>query len=261
MADQTGAFIWYELLTTDAARASAFYKDIVGWTIETEPSGPMGYRMISAADGPVAGMMPLTDAMQAGGASPVWLAYLSVAEVDAAVAAIEGDGGKVLLPAFDIPGIGRTAMVADPQGAPYYVMTPIPPEGGGSSTSFSPTLAGRCSWNELATSDPQAAIDFYTGHHGWQASGSMPMGEMGDYLFVTHGGVPIGAVMPQRPGGSGASWMFYFRVDDVAAAAGRITQGGGTVHNGPHEVPGGDHVVIASDPAGAMFGLVGKQGG
>lgn len=258
MADQTGNFIWYELLTTDAACAKAFYDDVIGWNIEPQPSGPMDYRMIAAPDGLVGGLMPLTDEMQAGGARPTWLTYLNVADVDASVAAIVDDGGQVMLPAFDIPGTGRAAMVADPQGAPFYIMAPIPPEGGGESSSFSPTMAGRCAWNELATSDQHGAIDFYTRHFGWRTSGSMPMGEMGDYVFLSHGDVPIGAAMQRQPDGPPTSWIFYFRVGDVAAAAERVTRGGGTVHHGPAEVPGDELVIVAGDPMGAMFGLVGK---
>src|SRR5438874_3779071 len=123
-----GDFIWYELITPDPVGAKAFYDAVVGWTIEPQPSGDMDYRMIGRADGGMAGgVMRLTDEMASHGARPIWLGYINVDDVDSRVASIEHAGGKVLLPAFDIPNIGRIAMVADPQGAPFYVMKPIPP--------------------------------------------------------------------------------------------------------------------------------------
>jgi len=83
------------------------------------------------------------------------------------------------------------------------------------------------------------------------------MGEMGIYQFVDHGGKTVGAIMPKMPGGP-AMWGYYFRVPSIPAAIDRIGQAGGTVIHGPHEVPGGDHIVVGIDPQGAMFHLVGK---
>ena len=125
-----GSFVWYELLTPDPVAAKTFYDAVVGWTIEPQPSGEMDYRMIGRADGGNAGgVMRLTEEMQSHGARPTWLGYVAADDVDAAVASIEQAGGKTLLPAFDIPNVGRIAMVTDPQGAPLYVMQPTPPAG------------------------------------------------------------------------------------------------------------------------------------
>ena len=67
-------------------------------------------------------------------------------------------------------------MVADPQGAPIYVMKPTPPpdRAGERSTAFSRTAVGHCGWNELATPDPDKAFGFYTGQFGWTDGGSIP---------------------------------------------------------------------------------------
>ncbi len=125
-------FIWYELMTNDPAGAAAFYGAVVGWTIAADrdpAAGDVDYRMIGRSDGGNAGgMLALNADMLAGGARPIWIGYLHVADVDAAVAAIKADGGAVQMPAMDIP-VGRIAMVTDPQGAPFYVMAPKPPEG------------------------------------------------------------------------------------------------------------------------------------
>ena len=103
-------FIWYELMTPDPKGAAAFYGAVVGWSIAAEPdpaAGDMDYRMIGRSDGGNAGgVLALTADMLAGGARPVWLGYLHVDDVDAAVAAITADGGAVQMPAMDLP-VGR----------------------------------------------------------------------------------------------------------------------------------------------------------
>ncbi|WP_240913922.1 VOC family protein [Sphingomonas sp. HDW15A] len=100
---------------------------------------------------------------------------------------------------------------------------------------------------------------FYAKHFGWSQAGSMPMGEMGDYKFLQHDGVSIGGVMPKPPQMSRAAWTFYVGVDDIDRAAAAITEGGGQIISGPHEIPGGEISIDAFDPAGAHFGLVGPR--
>jgi len=131
MANPAGSFIWYELMTPDPAGSKRFYDAVVaGWTIEAQPSGDMDYRMITRSDGGNSGgVLRLTEEMQGHGARPCWLGYLGVPDVDAAVARVEEDGGRTLMPGHDIRGVGRIAMVTDPDGAPFYLMTPTAPAG------------------------------------------------------------------------------------------------------------------------------------
>jgi predicted enzyme related to lactoylglutathione lyase len=256
-----GAFIWYELMTTDPEAAKAFYDAVVGWTISEGSPEYGGYRMIGRSDGGFAGgVLPLTEEMQQHGARPTWLGYVNVDHVDDAVAAIERAGGKALMPPFDIPNVGRIAMVADPQGAPFYIMKPIPPTGQDKQASdvFSPTEQQRVGWNELNTSDPAAARQFYGGQFGWVSDDFMDMGEMGQYRFIDHHGVRLGAlcgVMQGQP----PKWRYYLRVPSIAAAKSTAEAKGGTIHMGPHQVPTGDYIIIGSDPQGAEFALVGGQ--
>jgi predicted enzyme related to lactoylglutathione lyase len=205
--------------------------------------------------GGVGGLLPLSADMVAHGARPTWIGYIGVDDVDATVAAVTADGGQVQMPAFDMPGVGRMAMVSDPQGAPFYLMRGA---SDGVSNAFSPTQTGHCGWNELHPSRQSEAFDFYRRHFGWADGGVMPMGPMGDYRFLNQGETMIGAVMPDRPGVH-PHWKFYFRVPDVDAAMARIRAGGGTVTQEPNQVPGGDYAMSATDPAGVEFGLVGGR--
>jgi predicted enzyme related to lactoylglutathione lyase len=255
-----GDFIWYELMTTDADGAKAFYDAVVGWSFGEGAEEYQGYRMINTPDGGFAGgVMPLTSEMQQHGARPTWLGYLNVSDVDDKVASIEAAGGRALMGPMDIPNVGRIAMAADPQGAPFYVMKPIPTEGREDepSTVFSPTDQGRCAWNELSTSDPVAARRFYGEQFGWTTDNFMPMGEHGEYRFIDHQGLTLGAIAGSMPG-QPSHWRFYFRVPSVGEAKSTVEAKGGKIAMGPMEVPGGDHIVIGFDPQGAEFALVGK---
>lgn len=266
MGNPAGSFIWYELMTTDPNAASAFYGSVVGWKIggpsAPEMSGGQDYRMIERSDGGLAGgVFKLTDEMCKGGAQPCWMPYLYVTDVDAKVTAIETEGGKVQMPAVDLP-VGRIAMIADPQGVPIYLMTPNPPPGQEDADSdvFSPTEPQRVTWNELTSPDQKGSMAFYSKHFDFEFSESMPLGEMGDYWFIGHHGQTLGAIMQRQNEEQPAMWLPYIRVPSIIAADAAVKANGGSVMMDPMEVPGGDWIIIAADPQGAGFGLAGAKG-
>ena len=253
-----GDFIWYELMTADAEAAAAFYGPVIGWTTALMPGGmERQYRLWQMAGAPVGGLLEMVECKPGGPMPPNWAGYVGVDDVDASVAAILADGGKQFVPPTDIPGVGRFAYVTDPQGVPFYVMRGAIDQ---PSDAFSQSAIGHCNWNELAAPDPQAALEFWGKHFGWTKSGAMPMGDDGDYTFVDHAGRTIGAVL-KTLNGRPPSFLYYFGVPDIDAAHGAIKDGGGTVAYGPAEIPGGSHIVVATDPQGAWFGLVGPRPG
>jgi predicted enzyme related to lactoylglutathione lyase len=251
MANRHGSFIWYELLTGDIAAAGRFYADVLGWQVGAFEGEAAGYQVFSHGRDGVGGMMLAPE-----GVRPCWLGYIAVDDVDAALASITLAGGTLQMPARDLPGVGRIAMVTDPQGAPFYLMRGASDE---ASTSFDQEAAGHCAWNELATSDLDAAVAFYARQFGWTRGEKLPMGGMGGYQLMQLGDRAIGAMMAGA-GDRPPMWSFYFRVPAIGAAAQRARDGGGAILHGPAEVPGGDHIVIGTDPQGALFALVGKPG-
>jgi uncharacterized protein len=256
-----GAFIWYELMTTDADGAKAFYDAVVGWNIGEASPEFQGYRMIGRSDGKFGGgVLPLTEKMQQHGARPMWLGYINVADVDAKVAAIEAAGGKTLMK-HDIPNVGRIAMVADPSGAPFYIMKPIPPANDPNAQSdvFSPDQAQHVRWNELSSADQDGATDFYTRQFAWSQGDEMDMGEMGKYRMIKANSVTIGAIMRKPPQLPVSMWTYYIGVDNIDRAVEALTAGGGQILHGPMEIPGGEYALNAMDPQGALFGLVGPR--
>lgn len=254
MSNTDGTYIWYELLTTDPDAAADFYTKIVGWTVrDAGMGGGMDYRLLAAPDADVGGLMTLPQGapMAAG-----WLGYVGVSDVDAKTRQVTELGGAVHMPPHDIPGVGRFSMVADPQGVVFYLMRGDSEQ---PSTAFKPAAEGHCAWNELISADHKAALDFYIKLAGWEKGDAMPMGEMGDYRFINHGGEMIGAAMDRPKDGPPARWNYYFRVNGIDAAAERIAKNGGTVTFGPMEVPGGLWAINGVDPQGANFGLVGSK--
>lgn len=260
MPNQHGDFIWYELITSDADAAAAFYGAVVGWSFADSGQPGMDYRIFSSAEAQVGGLMAISPEMSAGGARPAWLGYVGVDDVDRVARSITEGGGAVHMPPQDIPGVGRFAFVADPQGAMFYVMRGASDERS-LSFAYDRPRDGHCAWNELSTTDPEAALHFYGTRFGWVKDGEMDMGDLGQYQFLRHGEGIIGAVMPKMPQMPVSAWTYYFRVPDIDAAVATIGENGGTIIQEPIEIPGGDYSMVGLDPQGAAFALVGARKG
>jgi predicted enzyme related to lactoylglutathione lyase len=189
---------------------------------------------------------------------PFWAMYVGVDKLEDAAAHVKKLGGRECSPVIDIPGVGRMQMMADPQGAAFYIYEPDPnapqqPEG-------APDV-GEASWHELMTTDAPAAMNFYTDLFGWQPSETMDMGPLGKYHMFNRPHGMIGGMMNKPPEMAEIppNWQIYFRVPDINTAVDRIRANGGQILNGPIEVPGGDMVLNAMDPQGAAFSLHAKK--
>lgn len=256
MARLHGDFVWYELLTSDPGGAAAFYGRVLGWRVRPFAGSVPGYSYFEAGGEGVAGLMQAPE--HENDLSPAWHGYVAVDDLDAALDSAGRAGGSVRMAPMEIAGVGRIAMLADPQGVPIYAMRPAD---GMRSVSFQPNTVGHCAWNELVTTDQEAALAFHTAQFGWTRGDVMPMpGSEGGYRFLEKDGAMIGAVMNRMAPDQPIGWTFAFRVDAIDEAAGAVTEGGGAVRFGPAEIPGGEFVVNATDPQGARFMLVGPRG-
>ena len=103
------------------------------------------------------------------------------------------------------------------------------------------------------------AYDFYETMFGWEKGISVDMGPMGNYQLFTIKGVDAGGMFNSPAATAHPFWLFYFVVDDIEAAAERITHNGGTIAMGPHEVPGGGWIIQGNDPQGAWFAVTGPK--
>jgi predicted enzyme related to lactoylglutathione lyase len=251
MPASPNTFVWYELMTTDIA-AEAFYQNVVGWTPQVMEGPGMRYTIMSAGGRPVAGLVQANAEMCEAGARPGWRGYMGVPDVDAATARLKQSGGTVHREPDDIPGVGRFSLVTDPQGAGFVLFTP----NGGDNSPAAAGTPGHVGWHELYTTDWPSAFAFYAEQFGWTKARSVDMGPMGTYQLFAAADVEIGGMMNKPETIPTPAWTFYFVVDAIDAAITRLSDGGGRVVHGPHEVPGGSWIVQAMDPQGVPFALV-----
>lgn len=251
-------FVWYELMTTDAAAARAFYGQVFGW--ESRPAGVPGidYTLLSLGGRDVGGLFALTPQMCGDSAHPCWLGYIGSPDVDEDVRRVVAAGGKVLKEPTDIPGVGRFAVVADPHGAVFQLMcgnVDQPP------APVAPMTPGHVAWHELSAGDGAQAWEFYSRLFGWTIEQDMDMGPLGVYRIFAINGVGAGGMLTKTPEMPCPMWLFYVAVQDIDASMARAAAAGGKLLMGPHEVPGGAWIATYLDPQGAMFAMVGMRAG
>ena len=126
MADNA-TFYWNELITEEVDEAKKFYTAVLGWTLEEMKMPSGGSYTVAKMNGkPVGGIVNSADVEGGDDMPSHWMSYIHVADVDAAVAKVAKAGGEVLKPCFDVPGVGRIAIVEDPTGAIIGIMTAAP---------------------------------------------------------------------------------------------------------------------------------------
>ncbi len=247
--DIRGKFIWHELMTPNTQGAVNFYARVLPWS--SEDSTVPGYTLCLSGRWSVAGLMRQPDAAREQRTPPNWLVYLGASDVDATAEAAQRLGGKLLKAPTDIPGIGRFAVLSDPQGAAFAVFAPAMPTPGGAQTE----PAGHFSWHELATLDPQGALAFYAQLFGWTRGPVHEMGAGGRYQVIEHAGMPIGGMYVMQDPSKPPHWLSYVQVRSLDETITAVRAYGGRVALEPHVVPGGDRVAHILDPQGGAIAL------
>jgi len=183
-----------------------------------------------------------------------WIAYVSVDDVDGAAAAVTANGGKVVEAPSEIPGVGRTARIADPQGAEICVFR----NASGDPADTPSTPAGHWVWNELHTTDVAKALRFYEKVVGYSHR-SMDMGPGGTYTILSRDGVDRGGVTGHLEPGAPPHWLPYVAVDDADATIARARKSGGKIPFGPDDIPGVGRIGVLQDPTGAVLAIIKPQ--
>jgi predicted enzyme related to lactoylglutathione lyase len=247
---QAGRFVWYELMTTDIEKVVPFYKELLSWeTTAAEIEGFGTYTMIQAAGKEIGGIVPLEPEASI---PSHWLAYVSVPNVDAAVEKAKELGGEPLVPATDIPNIGRFAVLKDQLGA---VISPYKSASEQSPTEEEPAPVGHFCWNELLTEDQLGAQKFYCGVFGWTV-GEMPMADGSTYYIFKCGDRDTAGMMRKPPEVPiPAAWLTYIRVDNVAATVAKAKELGATICAEPLAVPEVGTFAVLMDPAQGTFAV------
>jgi predicted enzyme related to lactoylglutathione lyase len=249
-----GHFAWYELMTTDVAAARTFYAQTVGWEAEDASAPDLAYTFLRAEAALVCGLMELPEEARRMGATPRWMGYVGLGDVDATTERIKRLGGTIYVQPTN-SNIGRIAVVADPQNAMFGLIDRLQP---GQQQAAELDEAGQVGWHELLAADWAKAFAFYRELFGWQKADA-ELGPTDTYQLFSAGGRMIGGIFTKRPVEPVPYWLYYFNVGDLDAAAERVTSAGGKIFEGPIAVPDGEWIVRCIDPQGAIFALQGKR--
>jgi predicted enzyme related to lactoylglutathione lyase len=227
-----GTFSWAELATSDADAAKDFYTRVFGWEYEDNPAGEGQIYSMAKRDGHSVAALFKDDRMP-----PHWNCYVTVASADETTQKATDLGATVIAEPFDVMEVGRMAVIADPSGAALCLWEP--------RAHIGATLVntpGSMTWNDLVTSEPQTAVDFYGGLFGWTFEE-----ESGGYRVISNGDRSNGGIFPMD---GPSNWMPYFGHEDVDRLVGEVE----TVHNGPLQLPNG-RIAVLGDPQGAVFAV------
>jgi hypothetical protein len=242
-----GKFVWRDLHTDNPAAVKNFYAGLFGWEfVETTAMGKP-YTLIKSGGQPIGGIA------KAERQSPIqpnaqWLSYLSVPNVDQAADRTRAAGGSVLLAPFDLPKVGRGAVVVDPQGAPLGLLR----ASFGDPADTPEPAVHRFLWTEELARDPAAAAKFYADLVGYEVL----VHDQGDKPFrVLKLGRERAGIMRMPFAGMQPFWLVSVMVADPAASAQRAEQLGGRVLVAPRMDVRGGTVALVADPSGALLAL------
>jgi predicted enzyme related to lactoylglutathione lyase len=253
-----GKFVWADLLTADQAAARTFYTGLFGWTATTidrttPERGPLSYIELSNNGRPVAGIAVGPSRLRSETRGH-WLAFVSVADVPAALAAATENGGHVLSPTRALAKRGTQAIFTDSEGA----LLGLVHSSSGDPGEYRPE-PGDFTWAEVFSRDPAAAGGFYQKVIGYTVTPDSRPGRSGTFILESGGYARASlAPLPDRPNARPA-WLLFVRVGNIGDSLAKVTALGGRVLSGVREVHGTSRVAVIADPVGAALGLVEKE--
>jgi predicted enzyme related to lactoylglutathione lyase len=240
---------WVDMGSPDLDKAKAFYGGLLGWNCPEGPAESGGYSVCTLRGKSVAGLSP----QMSPDAPPVWMTYVNVDDADATVAKVKAAGGMVFVEPMDVPGAGRMAIFADPQGAVIGLWQPAAHTGAELVNE-----PGTYCWSELVSTDLDGAKAFYKAVFGWGAAEQGPPDEPAAYIEWKLGDRSMGGLMPKQPDMPAempSMWGVYFAVADVDASVAKAQELGGSLFMGPMDIDPGRFAVLA-DSQGVMFNLI-----
>jgi len=254
MAERTkhepGTFSWVELATRDSAAAKRFYTSLFGWGVDEMPVGDGTTYTMLTKNGKRVGALYQMSAQQQG-VPPHWNSYVTVASADDSAAQAKKLGGNVMLEPFDVLDAGRMAVVSDPTGAVFSLWQPKRHIGADLVNE-----PGAFCWNELYTTDPNKAADFYMGLFGWTKDARHM--DYGEYVIFNRGGRQMCGMMqiPKEWGPVPPHWLVYFAVDDCDASVAKATSLGAKAMMPPMDIENVGRFAMLTDPEGAGFAVI-----
>lgn len=234
--------MWTDLSTFDVGKATAFYRQVLGWEFE---QGAGGYYNAHLANAPCAGVYEMPAFFQEIRMPSFWMTYISVDDVKAVTARAQKLGGKLEIEENNTKG--RIALIRDPAGAGFTCY-----QGNTLAAGHRPEIAGHWCYSELFVSDLALVQDFYAGLFGWTFQ---PQAD-DRYLIHNADGENIGAAQVASGEAKGRKefWAVYFSVPNVDAALAKVSEAGGRIEGTyPHAL---GTQGLAYDDQGAAFFLL-----
>ena len=238
---QDGRFVWIDLLTEDVVAAASFYSHLFGWRAARSDENVEYY--LFYLDGKPVGGMAAMENRDAAAPESLWLATMSVSDVDQRVASVKAHGGKVLEGPLDAVGRGRMALVSDAANAPFILLGAV-----GDSPVGRKAKVGQWHWIDLVTRDGNRARAFYMNLFGYQVKPVEASKEHQYDLFIQDKRAVAGIVELQWEGLED-NWLPYFKVDNVDRSIESARKLGGKL------ILQSGKVAVLTDPTGAAFGI------
>ena len=239
--DRNGEMVWVDLLTHDAKASQDFFSELLGWTYNEYGD----YSRAMSGDKPVTGIIQNNE-LQKGEKNSYWVISAAVTDISESTSKASYSGGKIIAATEKVPGRGRVAVIQDPQGAVFGVMS--------SKDGYiraSKARNGEWVWAELWTTDAKAAATFYSGVLGASVDATTEDGE--SYLVLSgakhaYAGIVKSPVQEEEP-----IWLPVMRVNDVEAVTEKAASLGSTIFQKPITMSGGNKLALITTPNGAPF--------
>jgi predicted enzyme related to lactoylglutathione lyase len=251
MEHHVGKVIFVELVTPDLAASEHFYGSLFGWTFRDIKAGASNYAE-AYLDGQMIGGMVQKPVPAGEHRQPSWLGFIAAGDVDAVEKTALQNGAKVLREPHDVPNRGRQAVLTDPQGAVFAVLS--------SSSGDTPDVLaepGAWIWSSLMTADPDTDAAFYQKLFNYEVYDT-PAPDGAEHLTLATENYARASANPLPPNKPTLHphWLNYVRVDDAVATAAKVQALGGRVLVSPRVDRHGGKVAVVADPSGAPFGLL-----
>jgi len=241
-------FVWFEYVSKEPKKAQAFFGELFNWGTQDVPMPQGAYQMIAVAGKTIGGYLPTPEGAPA---QAHWLPHLGVESAKDSAAKVKSLGGTIAKEATKIGDFGTMAVVKDPQGAVFALWQPAKT---GEETPKVET--GHFCWNELGSSDPEAAVKFYKAIGGFEIEGMNIGPEMGTYNVLKSGGAPRAGIMKKMMAEQPTAWLPYVQVANTDATADKAKRLGATVVVPPTDIPNVGRFAIFADPQGAALGVL-----
>jgi predicted enzyme related to lactoylglutathione lyase len=247
-----GKFVWADLVTDDVPAARKFYSHLFGWTFRNVD----GYVVVANDGRPLAGMFH-RPRPQDQSAQPRWFGYISVPGVSRACETVAEAGGKVLMPAKQLPDRGEQAVLTDAEGALFGVVK----SSSGDPQDF---LAdpGDWIWIQLLSRDGRRAAEFYRAFGGYEIIENTETNRVSDFILASEGFARATVrTIPSANTRTKPAWLPFVRVKNVTDSVAQAKQSGGKVLVEPAPELLNGKVAIIADPTGAAIGIMEWQEG